>query len=63
LFAYGQNELRGNQFFLFRGGYLHRVFTLPSFFGGGIYGVALYEVGKMYNDPGVRKLPIDGAAA
>ena len=62
LLAYGQNELRGNQFFLFRGGYLHRIFTLPSFLGGGIYGTALYEVGKMYNDPGVSKLPNDGAA-
>lgn len=54
--------MRGNQFFLFRGGYLHNLFTLPSFLEGGIYEVALYEVGKMYNDPGVSKLPDDGAA-
>ena len=62
LLAYGENELRGNQFFLFRAGYLHRVFTLPSFLGGGIYGIAMYEIGKMYSDPSVSKLPNDGAA-
>lgn len=62
LHAYGQNEVRGDQYFLFQAGYLRRLFTLPSFLAGGIYGVALYEVGKMYNAPGVSKLPNDGTA-
>ena len=62
LLAYGQNEVRGDQYFLFRAGYLHSLFTLPPFLGGGLYGIALYEVGKMYNAPGVSRLPNDGAA-
>jgi NTE family protein len=62
LLAYGQNEVRGNQFYLFRAGYLHRLANLPPFLGGGVYAVGLYEVGKMYNAPGVSKLPNDGAA-
>ena len=62
LLAYGQNEVRGNQFYLFRAGYLHNLLTLPPFLGGGLYAVTMYEVGKMYNAPGVSKLPTDGAA-
>jgi len=62
LFAYGQNELRGNQFYLFRAGYLHRLATLPPFLGEGIYAVTMYEVGKVYNAPDVSKLPNDGVA-
>ena len=62
LLAYGQNEVRGNQFFLGRAGYLHSLATLPPFLGGGIYAVTMFEVGKMYNAPGVSKLPTDGAA-
>ena len=48
LLAYGQNEVRGNQFFLGRAGYLHTLATLPPFLGGGIYAVVMYEIGKMY---------------
>jgi len=62
LFAYGQNEVHGDQYYLFRAGYLHKLWTLPPFLGDGIYAVTLYEVGKMFNAPGVSKLPTDGAA-
>jgi NTE family protein len=62
LLAYGTNEVRGDQYFLFRPGYMHRVLSLPPFIGGGVYGVVLYEIGKMYNAPGVSRLPNDGAA-
>ena len=62
LLAYGQNEVRGDQYFLFRAGYLHKLFTLSPFLGGDFYAVGLYEVGKMYNAPGVSRLPNDGAA-
>ena len=62
MFAYGQNEVRGDQYYLFRMGYLHNLFTLPPFLGEGVYAVTLYEVGKMYNAPGVSRLPNDGAA-
>ncbi len=62
LLAYGQNEVRGDQYFLFRAGYLHNLLTLPPFLGGGVYAVAMYEVGKMYNAPGVSRLPNDGVA-
>jgi NTE family protein len=62
LLAYGQNEVRGDQYYLFRAGYLHRLLRLPPFLGSSLYGVTLYEVGKMFNAPGVSKLPTDGAA-
>ena len=62
LLAYGANEVRGDQYFLFRPGYMHRLLNLPPFVGGGFYGVTLYEIGKMYNAPGVSTLPNDGAA-
>jgi len=60
--AYGQNEVRGDQYYLFRTGYLHRLANLPPFVGDGLYAVTFYEVGKMFNAPGVSKLPTDGAA-
>ena len=54
--------MRGNQYYIVRAGYMHRLATLPPFLGGGIYGIGLYEIGKMYNAPGVSRLPNDGAA-
>jgi NTE family protein len=62
LLAYGPNEVRGNQYYLFRAGYLHNLLTLPPFLGEGVYAVTFYEVGKMFNAPGVSRLPTDGAA-
>ena len=62
LLSYGQNEVRGDQYYLFRAGYLHKLLTLPPFLGNGVYAVTLYEIGKMFNAPGVSRLPNDGAA-
>jgi NTE family protein len=60
--AYGQNELRGDQYYLFRAGYLHNIFNLPPFIGQGVYAVTFFEIGKMFNAPDVSRLPTDGAA-
>jgi len=49
--AYGLHELFGNQYFLARGGYLHKVFTLPTFVGKQVYLFGAGEFGKMYGDP------------
>jgi NTE family protein len=62
LLAYGQNEVRGDQFYLFRAGYLHKLVNLPTFLGSSLYAVTFYEVAKMYNAPDVSRLPTDGAA-
>jgi len=51
LSAYGLNELIGNQYFLGRTGYLHKVFQLPPFVGKQVYVTGFGEVGKMYGDP------------
>jgi len=51
LSAYGLNELFGNQYFLARGGYLHKVFTLPTFVGKQVYFTGGGEFGKIYGDP------------
>jgi NTE family protein len=51
LSAYGLNELVGNQYFLGRTGYLHKIFQLPPFVGKQVYLTGFAEVGKMYGDP------------
>src|SRR5271157_3491487 len=51
LSAYGLNELFGNQYFFARGGYLHKVFTLPTFVGRQVYLAGAGEFGKIYGDP------------
>ena len=51
LSAYGLHELLGNQYFLARGGYLHKIFTLPTFVGKQVYLSGAGEFGKMYGDP------------
>ena len=62
LAAYGQNEVRGDQYYLFRAGYLRNLTRLPPFLGKALYAVTFYEVGKMFDAPGVSRLPMDGAA-
>jgi NTE family protein len=61
LSAYGINELFGNQYFLGRVGYLHKIFTLPTFVGQQVYLYGAGEVGKMYGDPTAPRLSGDGA--
>jgi len=63
LSAYGLNELVGNQYFIGRTGYLHKIFQLPPFVGKQVYLTGFGEVGKMYGDPfGAPKLSADIAA-
>jgi NTE family protein len=51
LSAYGLNELLGNQYFVIRPGYRHKVFTLPPFVGKQVYISTYAEIGKIYGDP------------
>ena len=62
LSAYGVNELFGDQYYLFRGGYLHEIVSLPPFVGKKVYAVGSYEVGKMYGAANESKFPNDFAA-
>jgi len=62
LSAYGSNELFGNQYYTFRTGYLHDLFTLPPFVGKKIYATASFEFGKMYGFPNQSAFPADVAA-
>ncbi|MBS1840039.1 MAG: patatin-like phospholipase family protein [Acidobacteria bacterium] len=62
LSAYGTNELLGNQYYTFRAGYLHDLFTLPPFVGKKIYATASFEFGKMYGFPNQSAFPADVAA-
>jgi len=64
LLAYGLNEFRGDQYYLFRAGYLHRLFYLPPFVGKAVYAVAMGEAGKMYMPTQTQpsRQPTDGAA-
>jgi NTE family protein len=57
--SYGTNELYGNQYYLFRAGYLHDLFTLPPFLGKKIYAIGSYEVAKMYGFPLQSRFPND----
>ncbi|MFI5057601.1 MAG: patatin-like phospholipase family protein [Candidatus Acidiferrales bacterium] len=60
--AYGQNELNGDQYYLFRAGYLHDLFTLPPFVGKKIYAIGSFETGKMYGSLNESRFPVDGVA-
>jgi NTE family protein len=60
--AYGVNELFGNQYYLFRGGYLHEIASLPPFVGKKVYAIGSYEAAKMYGAPHESKFPNDLAA-
>ena len=62
LSAYGQNEFQGNQYYLFRAGYMHDLLTLPPFLGKKVYAVGAYEIGKMYGVTTGSDLPDDVAA-
>jgi len=62
LSAYGVNELFGNQYYLFRGGYFHEIVSLPPFVGKKVYAIGSYEAGKMYGAANESKFPNDFAA-
>jgi len=62
LSAYGQNEFQGNQYYLFRVGYMHDLLTLPPFLGKKVYAVSAYEIGKMYGITTGTEFPNDVAA-
>jgi NTE family protein len=59
--AYGRNELRTNQYWLARLGYVHELFRLPPILGNKVYATAAYEVAQAYGAPGASRLPTDGA--
>jgi NTE family protein len=60
--AYGVNELFGNQYYLFRAGYLHEIASLPPFVGKKVYAIGSYEAAKMYGALNESKFPNDFAA-
>src|ERR1700676_3152279 len=62
LSAYGVNKLYGNQYYLFRGGYMHEIASLPAFVGKKVYALGSYEAGKMYGAANESKFPNDFAA-
>jgi len=61
LSAYGQNEFQGNQYYLFRAGFVRDLLTLPPFVGKKVYAVGAYEIGKMYGITTGSDLPDDVA--
>lgn len=61
LSAYGNNEFQGNQYYLFRAGFVHDLLTLPPFVGKKVYTVGAYEIGKMYGLTADTNLPNDVA--
>jgi NTE family protein len=61
LSAYGTNELFGNQYYVVRLGYLHRLMTLPPFVGKAVYATGAYEFGHMSGSPNESGFPNDVA--
>ena len=57
--AYGRDEIRTNQYFLFRTGYIHELGKLSPLFGEKIYGLGFYELGKTYGGVDPSRLPTD----
>ena len=62
LSAYGTNELFGDQYYFFRTGYLHDLWTLPPLAGKKVYAIGSFEFGKMYGFPAESGFPCDFAA-
>ena len=63
LYAYGRNEFLSDQYFLFRSGFLHKLFSLPALIGNKAYLEAAAEGAKMYGLPsGTSSLPGDISA-
>lgn len=59
-YAYGRNEFLTDQYFLFKGGYIHPLWPLPPLVGDRMYAVAAVEGGKMYDlPPGTSTVPGD----
>jgi len=69
LSAYGTNELRTNQYFMFRLGYVHELANLPPLIGNKMYLLSTYELAKIYGLPPSSivtpssRLPNDGSVA
>jgi NTE family protein len=59
--AYGANELRTDQYWLARLGYVHELFQMPLLIGNKVYFTSAYELGKAYGAPGSSRLPNDAA--
>ena len=61
--AFGPHEFRGDHYFLFSGGYFHRVGYLPVFLGRKIYGAGWYEFGSAFfeKDSAVYHSSVSGA--
>jgi NTE family protein len=63
LVAYGSNEFLTEQYFLFKAGYIRKLWNLPPLLGDKIYAIGTYEIGKAYDLPTVSSLPMDVAGA
>jgi NTE family protein len=63
LAAYGNNEFLTNQYFLFKTGYIRKLWGLPPLLGDKVYAVGTYEIAKVYDLPNVSSLPTDVAGA
>jgi NTE family protein len=59
--SYGKNELRTDQYWLGRVGYLYELFSLPPLIGRKTYFTSSYEVAHAYQAPGASHLPNDGS--
>ncbi len=61
LTAYGNNELRTDQYWLGRLGYLHQLFRLPPLLGNRVFANVAYEFADAYGAPGASRFPTDGS--
>jgi NTE family protein len=62
--AYGKNEFLTNQYYLFKAGYLRRLFSLPPIVGDKIYIAGIYEAGKVFDLPSsASTVPTDFSVA
>jgi NTE family protein len=60
LSSYARGELLGNDYFLAQPGAMFRLMRLNPVFGGAVYAVGVYEIGKVWGGaPGTPKLPND----
>ena len=61
LSAYGRNELRTDQYWLGRAGYIYELFNLPPLIGHKTYLTAAYELAQVHRTSSASRLPNDGS--
>lgn len=63
LVAYGSNQFLTDQYYLFKAGYLRKLWRLPPLLGDKVYALGTYEIAKVFNVGKQSTIPTDFVGA